>query len=323
MENVKINLDNLIAFLFVAKEKSFSGAASRLFLTQPAVTTKIKCLESQFGGKLFATTGKDLQLTDLALEVLPRAEEIYREVKDIESIASSFRDTVKGVLRIGVSRSLSRTYVPLLISTFSEQCPEVQISVTEGYSHDVIEKILEFRDEIGVIPRVQVSNKLVTRTISREKMDLVVGSSHRLAKKEHVTIQDILQEPIILAGVGSATRLTFLEIFEKYHVTPHIALESENIEMTKKYLILGKGLGQLYHPLIKEELEKGLLKVLKVEGLDVYIDVQLVYLARRVLSNSARKFMEIAISTFGPHDDVTPLDGPSSLRDGTGRGQRT
>ena len=186
MENVKINLDNLIAFLFVAKEKSFSGAASKLFLTQPAVTTKIKCLESQFGGKLFATTGKDLQLTDLAGEVLPLAEEIYREVKEIESIAASFRDTVKGVLRIGVSRSLSQTYVPILISMFSEQCPDVQISVTEGYSHDVIEKILEFRDEIGVIPRVQVSDKLITRTISRERMDLRRGIEPQTRKKRTI-----------------------------------------------------------------------------------------------------------------------------------------
>jgi DNA-binding transcriptional LysR family regulator len=322
MENVKINLDNLIAFLFVAKEKSFSGAATKLFLTQPAVTTKIKCLESQFGGKLFTTTGKDLQLTDLAREVLPTAEEIYREVKEIESMASSYRDTIKGVLRIGASRSLSQTYVPLLISMFTEQCPGVQISVTEGYSHDVIEKILEFKDEIGVIPRVQVSDKLIAHTISRERMELVVGSSHRLAKKERLSIHDILQEPILLAGVGSATRLTFLEIFEKYHVTPRIALEAENIEMTKKYLFLGKGLGLLYPPLMKEELGKGLLKTLTVEGLDIFIDVQLVYLARRVLSSSAKKFMEIAVSTFGPRNDLNPLDSLSPLKDGAGHGQR-
>lgn len=74
---------------------------------------------------------------------------------------------------------------------------------------------------------------------------------------------------------------------------------------------------------MKEELEKGLLKVLKVEGLDIYIDVQLVYLARRVLSSSARKFMEIAVSTFGPHNLINPLDSLSPLRDGAGRGQRT
>ena len=249
------------------------------------------------------------------------AEEIYREVKEIESIASSFRDTIKGVLRIGASRSLSQTYVPLLISMFTEQCPGVQISVTEGYSHYVIEKILEFKDEIGVIPRVQVSDKLMTHTISRERMEFVVGSSHRLAKKQRLSIHDILQEPIILAGVGSATRLTFLEIFEKYHVTPRIALEAENIEMTKKYLVLGKGLGLLFPPLMKEELGKGLLKTLTVEGLDIFIDVQLVYHARRVLSNSAKKFMEIAVSTFGPHDNLNPRDSLFPLRDDTGRGQ--
>jgi DNA-binding transcriptional LysR family regulator len=311
MENIKINLDNLIAFLFVAKERSFSNASAKLFLTQPAVTTKIKCLESQFGGKLFISTAKEMQLTDLGKEVLPVAEEIYRKTKEIESIASSFRDTTKGVLRLGASRSLSQTYLPLLISLFSEQCPGVQISVTEGYSHDVIEKILEFKDEIGVIPRAHVNDKLIAQSISRERMELVVGSGHRLAKKERLNIEEVLQEPILLSGVGSATRLTFLGVFDRYHVTPRVAMEAENIEMMKKCLILGKGIGLLFPPLMKEELEKGLLKTLKVEGLDIFIDVQLVFLARRVLSNSAKKFVEIALSTFGPREGERAPDGPS------------
>lgn len=307
MENIKLNLDNLIAFLFVAKEKSFSGAAAQLFLTQPAVTTKIKCLEKQFGGKLFASTGKELQLTDLGKEILPMCEEIYRKAKEIEYIVSSFRDTKKGVLRIGASRSLSQTYLPLLISIFSEQCPGIQISVTEGPSHDIIEKILEFKDEIGVVPRIPVNEKLKTYTISTERMEFVVGSSHRLANKPKLSIDDILREPILVHGVGSATRLTFLEFFEKHQVKPNIALEAENVEMVKKCLLMGKALALMFPPLMKEELEKGLLKTLAVDGVNIFIDVQLVFLASRVLSPSAKKFIDIALSTFAPHNADKPL----------------
>ncbi len=307
MENIKINLDNIIAFLFVAREKSFSGAAARLFLTQPAVTTKIKCLEKQLGGKLFVTAGKELQPTDVGKEILPMAEEIYRKAKEIEYLASSFRDTKKGVLRIAASRSLSQTYLPLLISIFSEQCPGIRISVTEGTSHDIIEKILEFSDEIGVVPRIPTNEKLKTFPISTEKMELVADATHRLAKKERLTIDEILREPIVIQGVGSATRLTFLELFERHGVTPNIALEAENVEMVKKCLVMGKGVALMFPPLMKEELEKGLLKTLTVEGVDIFIDVQLVFLASRVLSPSAKKFIDIALSTFARHNIDKPL----------------
>ncbi len=307
MENVKINLDNLVAFLFVAREKSFSTAAVQLFLTQPAVTTKIKSLEKQFGGRLFESTGKELQLTDLGKEVLPMAEEIYRKAKEIEYLVSSVRDTKKGILRVAASRSLSQTYLPLLISIFSEQCPGVQISVNEGPSSDIIEKILEFKDEIAIVPRIPVNKKLKTYTMSTERMEFVVGAGHRLAEKKHVKIEDILEEPILAHGVGSATRLTCVEIYEKYNIKPNIALEAENVEMLKKCLIMGKGFSLMFPPLIKEELEKGLLKILPVDGVNVFIDVQLIYLANRVLTPSAKKFIDIALSTFGTHDIEKPL----------------
>ena len=141
MENVIINLENLIAFLFVAKEKSFSNAAAKLFLTQPAVTTKIKCLERQFGAKLFLNTSKQFQLTDASKEILPIAEEIYKKSKEIENIMASYNNVDRGVLRIGASRSLSQTYLPLIVNIFSDHYPNIQISVTEGASHEIIGRV--------------------------------------------------------------------------------------------------------------------------------------------------------------------------------------
>ena len=298
MENVRVNLDNLIAFLFVAKDKSFSSAADRLFLSQPAVTTKIKCLEKQFGVKLFTRPGKELQLTDAAREILPVAEELYKKAKEIEYTLYSFKDTKKGVLRLATSRSLSQTYLPPLIRTFGEHFPNIQISITEGPSHEIVEKLHDFKYDVGIIPKIPLSDKFTAYTISSEKMEFVVRSDSGLARKPRVTIDDILQAPILVPGEGSGSRLILLRIFERYNLAPNIALEAENLEMIKTFLLMGKGTALMFPPVVHDELEKGLLKILTVEGLNIFIDVQLVFHSGHQLSPSAKKFVEIALSTF-------------------------
>jgi DNA-binding transcriptional LysR family regulator len=298
VENIKINLDNLIAFLFVAKEKSFSAAAAKLFLTQPAVTTKIKCLEKQFGVKLFINTGKEMQLTETAKGVLPIAEELYKNAKEIEYTLFSFKDTKKGTLRIASSRSLSQAYLPPLVGIFSEHFPNIQISITEGPSHELVEKLAEFKYDVAILPKIPLSDKFAAHTVSIEKVEFVARSDHELAQKPTVTIDDVLRAPILLPGEGSGARATALRIFERYGVAPNIALEAENLEMIKAFLLMGKGIALMFPPVVRDELQMGRLKILDVEGLNIFLDVQLVYLASHQLSPSAKQFVEITLSTF-------------------------
>ena len=300
MENVKINLDNLIAFLFVAKEKSFSGAAARLFLTQPAVTTKIKCLERQFGVKLFVSAGKDLQLTGVGKHILPLAEEVYKRSKEIEQAMALFKESRKGVLRLGAARSIAQTYLPILVNMFSEHFPGIQICVTEGPSHEIIQRVSELKHDIAIIPKVPLSPKFMAHTISREKMEFVGSGGHPFAHRTHIPMEDLLRQPFILQGEGSATRLAVLGIFDKYRVTPTITLEAENPEMIKKFLLAGKGIALIFPAVVAEELEKGLLRVLNVRESDIFIDVQLVFLAGTALSPSAKGFTELTLSAFAP-----------------------
>ncbi len=298
VDNIKINLENLIAFFFVAKEGSFSTAAVKLFLTQPAVTTKIKCLERQFGAKLFINTGKQLQLTDVGKEILPIAEEIYKKSKECENVLSSYTSAGRGILRIGASRSLSQTYLPLLINIFSDHYPNIQISITEGTSHEIIEKIMQFKDNIGIIPKVPVNDKITALTISSEKIEFVVSAKNPLAQQKHISIDDILHQPILVAGEGSATRLAILDVFEKYKVNPNIVFEAENLEMIKKYLLTGRGMALMFPAVAKSELEKGQLKILSMADINIYIDVQLIFLSEHLLSPSAKKLIEIIHTTF-------------------------
>ncbi len=298
MENVRINLDNVIAFLFVAKKRSFSGAAAELFLTQPAVTTKIKCLEKQFGVKLFISTGKDLQLTEVGRQILPLAEEIYKRSKEIENEMTSHRESRKGVLRLGAARSIAQTYLPSLLNRFSEHFPNIKISLNEGPSHEILQKISELKYDLAIIPKVPLGEKFVAHTVSSEKMEFVASGGHPFAHRNHIPLEELLRQPFIVQGEGSATRLAVLDLFEKTKVTPTITLEAENPEMIKQFLLSGKGIALIFPAVVRDELQKGLLRILNVQSQDIFIDVQLVFLAGPELSPSAKGFVELTLSTF-------------------------
>jgi DNA-binding transcriptional LysR family regulator len=92
--------------------------------------------------------------------------------------------------------------------------------------------------------------------------------------------------------------LAVLNILDRYEVTPTIALEAENQEMIKKFLLAGKGIALIFPAVVQNELEKGLLRVLNVQSPAIFIDVQLVFLAGRALSPSAKGFKDLTLSTF-------------------------
>ena len=129
---------------------------------------------------------------------------------------ASFKDNKKGVLRLGAARSIAQTYLPLLINIFSEHFPNIQISVTEGASHEIIQKISEFKDDLGIIPKVPLGPKFVAHTISSEKMEFVASGGHPFAHRIHIPMEELLRQPFIIQGEGSATRLAVLDIFDKY-----------------------------------------------------------------------------------------------------------
>jgi len=234
----------------------------------------------------------------VAKSVLPIAEDLYKRAKEIEYILSSFKDTKKGTLRLASSRSLSQTYLPPLIKLYNEHFPDIQISIVEGPSQDLIEKLSTFKHDICIIPKIPLSDKFVAHTVSIEKMEFVAQKDYELTQKQNITIDDILKSPILLPGEGSGARATALSVFERYGVMPNVAAEAENLEMIKTFLLMGKGIALMFPPVVRNELQSGNLKILSVEGLDIFIDVQLVYLAGHHLTPSARQFVEITLSNF-------------------------
>src|ERR1041385_6536040 len=138
-----MEFDQLKGFYNVAKLRSFTEAAQKLYLTQPAISLQVKALEEELGEKLFERTRRKIQLTH-AGEILYRlAEEIVGKLDEIRSVMGELHALERGRFVLGTSDTTSLYFIPDLIKEFRRAHPNIEILLVNRISQEVIHRVLE------------------------------------------------------------------------------------------------------------------------------------------------------------------------------------
>ena len=161
-----MELANLQAFVAVAEQESFSLAAERLFLTQPAVSKRIATLESELNQRLFDRIGRRIRLTEPGKVLLPRARRIISELEDSRRELANLAGRIEGRVKIGTSHHIGLHRLPSLLRQFTSQYPEVKLDIQFLGSEDACHGVENGELEIGVItlpaePPPQLESELI------------------------------------------------------------------------------------------------------------------------------------------------------------------
>ena len=156
-----MDTSSLHAFLAVADTGSFTGAAEKLFLTQPAISKRIAQLEEQLGARLFDRIGRQIHLTEAGLALLPRARNVVRELEDMSRSISGLSGEVSGTLRIGTSHHIGLHRLPPVLRQFSREYPQVQLDIHFIDSEEAWEGVLHGDLELGVVTLPPVADERV------------------------------------------------------------------------------------------------------------------------------------------------------------------
>ena len=148
-----LNFNQLRAFHYAAKHGSFTHAARRLFVTQPAITAQIKALEESCDLKLFKQRGRSVFLTESGKTLYEHTQKIFQYEKEIEIAIDEMKKLKRGVLRIGCTKTYARYFMPSMISSFHKDYPDIKIHLDEGSSSNMIDSLLDFRIEVAVIAK--------------------------------------------------------------------------------------------------------------------------------------------------------------------------
>ncbi len=289
-----MNLNQLRAFYFAAREKGVTKAAEILHVTQPAVTMQIKALEEALGLKLFRKYGKQLEMTEVGKVLFQYAEKIFGVVEQMEYALKGYMELSRGSLTIGTTRSFARHLMPGLLSRFQERYPGVKMILKEGSSQEIADGLVDFKYDLGIIGRLPNRNRLKVIPYTKEEFCLVTSPQHKFARKEEVSYEELKDEPIIIREQGSGSRYAILSLLRSKGIEPSVLVEAGSVEFIKEYVMKGQGLSFLYKPEIEMEARMGLLMRLPMRGGPIFVQTDIVLPRDAEPSPSVQAFLLLA-----------------------------
>ena len=271
----------------------------------PSRSRQIKSFEEFCNLKLFKKRGRRIYLTDEGKSLYACAAKIFKYEKEIENIIDDMRELKRGILSLGTTKAYARYFMPLMISTFHKNYPNIKIQLNEGSSLDMINSLLNFKIEVAVIARTEDNPEVHLFPFSREEMVVIVSTNHHLSRKKAVTFQDLSAERFIMREKGSGTRKLVEELFAAEQCTPDILMETSNTEFIKQLVQRGDGVSLVVREAVTEELKGKRLADVPLKGQKVYLDVNIACLKDQVLSPPAKAFVDTLIGLKS--DDLHPM----------------
>jgi len=287
-----LNLNQLRVFYHAAKNLSYTVAAGELFITQPAVTAQMKAFEEYCSLKLFKKKGRNLFLTDQGRELFGYAEKVFKYEREIVNAIEDMRELKLGVLSLGTTKAYARYFMPLMLTTFHENYPDIKIQLDEGSSLDMTYSLLEFKNEVAVIAKAKDLPGVTFSPFSKEEMAVIVVPGHHLTRKKSVSFKELAAEPFIMKEKGSGTRKLVEQSFANANCDPAILMETSNTEFIKQLVQRGDGISMVVKEAVALELREKKLAQVPLKNPQIYLDVSIAYLKDQPLSPPGRAFVE-------------------------------
>lgn len=283
-----MDTQNLLAFITVADTRSFSEAAEKLHLTQPAVSKRIANLEAQLDSKLFDRISRTIQLTEAGESLLPRARNILRAVKEAKRCIDDLQGEVSGSLSIGISHHIGLHRLPPVLKSFSQRYPRVHFDIDFMDSEEAYEQVMQGAIELAVITLDPKGNtSLNSQPVWQDRLLVVIAETHPLAQQDNTDLKHLSQHTAILPGLNTYTGQIIKSLFQTHQLNLEISMSTNYLETIKMMVSIGLGWSVLPHTMI----DKG-MKVLTVNDLILHRTLGYVYHQNRSLSNAATAFVD-------------------------------
>ena len=293
-----MNLYHLRYFLSVAQTGSFSQAAREMHVTQPTVSSGIAELEKTMGVRLFNRGGRRVALTMEGRTLVNYAMQIQDLVEEVEDHLQR-RDVLPGEgFQFGAIDAAVTYLLPDILKDYRRVYPDVSLSAQVAPSRYLVDDLLMNRSEFAVISLPYDHPRVETVSIYRDSMPLVVGASHPFAARESATLQEVVQEPLILFHTDSISRKIVDERFAEAGVSPGVVMEMRSPEAMRKLVEVGVGISFLPMLTVQESLSAGALKVVDVEGVAFSREVGVAWRRGRYFSAAIRYLIEAIFEAY-------------------------
>lgn len=290
-----MDLDTLQIFLAVAEERSFSRAAARVHRTQPAVSQAVRRLERDLGEELFDRSSKSGTLTDAGRVLQNYGHRLVRLAEETESAMRELRDLRRGRVLIGANEAAIHTLLPLM-ARFRETVPHIAVDVRRVPARQIAVEVQQGSLDFGALTFRPPEGGLLEVVVGSDELVLLVHPSHSLARRKHVTMEEVAGQPVVAHNDPSPARERVLRLFQEHHIDLQMVIALPSLDGIKRAVELNLGVALLPRRCAVTEIASGRLLAIPVDGISRKRQVMLVCrTAHR--SHAANAFLEVARET--------------------------
>ncbi len=284
-----MDFTSLRVFTQVAHSASFSAAAERLFLTQPAVSKRIAGLEAELSTPLFDRIGRQILLTEAGRRLLPRAEQVLEELADIRRELSHLSDQTSGTLSMATSHHIGLHRMPPILRRYVDRYPDVKLDIRFMESEKACQAVAHGELEMGVVtlplaPFPQLEQILLWN----DPLSFVASRDHNLSTQGPLSPESLLTQPAVLPTKGTYTRTLLEQILSPLELDVQCNMATDYLETLKMMTSIGLGWSLLPATMLDDELVE-----LEVKGISLTRSLGVVSHSGRTLSNAAHAMLNL------------------------------
>ena len=254
--------------LSVSKERSFTGAAKRLNISQSAVSEQVKLLEEEIGFELFHRTSRGIESTDRGRTFLYESEQVMGDLLSLTDTARRLRGALSDTLMIGMGSGMAQIFIPRMFADLKRDLPGVRLEIMTAPTKNIFNELHEERIDAGIAiesnPDRLPAGLIFDRLVDAE-MALITHPKHALARsKQPIDIGRLVAEPFIMSELTVGYGQVVFSLFTDLGIRPNILAVVDNIETMKMIVQAEGGIAIVPRACAENEVALGLLKALAI-----------------------------------------------------------
>lgn len=248
----------------VAKEGGLTKAATRLHVTQSALSHQLRDIEDKLGTSLFLRLNKKMLLTQAGERLLSSApvvlEELKRAEEDIRQIALHH----EGIIRISTECYTCYHWLPPVLKPFSREFPRVEVRIVAEATRRPVEALLDGRLDVAITSNITRNRKLELKPLFKDEMVVIVSPDHPFSLRPYVVARDFAAEHLLIYALPKEDLSVFQKVLAPAGVSPKHVSRVELTEAIIEMVKAGLGIGVMARWAVSSQLDRGVLRAVRL-----------------------------------------------------------
>lgn len=237
-----MNLRDLRYLVALADTRHFGKAAERSFVSQPTLSAQIKKLETYLGVQLIERQPRKVTLTETGAKIVALARRILQESDEIIALARNDYDPLEGKLKVALIPTIGPYLLPLIARKLRKQLPRLQLMLYEYQTQPLLDRLRSGDIDLGILALPISVDGLETHELYDENFTVAMPSSHPLAKKNAIKLDDLNGESVLLLEDGHCLRDQALDVCNRVHAHESDDYRATSLETLRQMVAAGLGI---------------------------------------------------------------------------------